>query len=561
MENILPDAEVVFKDGAFHVHSQKVDMFRANEALTCQGLVAHLTSCCGQEPSQKVIEEFRSCIMNDAMSILFQRHIWHAHHVGNLWRFVYDEESMEIPDSIEFWERFAAFLGHPTHVMAKTKLELDSNTPLSLSNVSKYSPEFGHSVSLRLLVARCDVMIAFPSVSEWQEFWRLHHPDAVDVLTEEVGIVDVDEYLLLWLHPLNEDNLRQTFPLHFQDKSLRILDQTLVHAQPTLSFRTLTMPQGYYVKLPVPLQMTSWPRYVSPVEVQESAIISQLLPNLELPVNLVILLEAHTCHLSYDFTNGVASYPQARYCSMLVRESPVPHVRDGHRLVPLAATFSPTPAGCSLWEDMWAASGIGRSEILHWFGAYVKIIAECQITPFLRYGFTIEAHQQNAMVELSLNGYLTRLFCRELGGGIEWDLQRLMAFPDLEFSKQLYPRQDIFSTPKVCRNLLRHTMLESHLLPLADICSAAFAIEIGQLVEVIRTQVAAAIESVQPASNDSWSIAQLKDYAALLRYTLLEEPLCERKAMLRMRLENTKDYIFVQHGNRLASASRQVGEV
>ena len=69
----------------------------------------------------------------------------------------------------------------------------------------------------------------------------------LDFLANEVGEEHAHNYLLLWVHPLNEDNLRSTFPLHFEDKSLRILDPTPVLAKPTLSFRTLALAEGYLV--------------------------------------------------------------------------------------------------------------------------------------------------------------------------------------------------------------------------------------------------------------------------------------------------------------------------
>ena len=380
----------------------------------------------------------------------------------------------------------------------------------------------------------------------------------MEVLAEEVGKAHMNEYVMLWVHPLNVENLRKTLPRHFEEKSLRILQQQgLVQARPTLSFRTLDVPDGYYVKLPVPLQLTSWPRYVSPVEIQESAVLSKLLPKLDLTSNLVMLPETWTCHLSFEDTQGVATYPQARYCSMLVRDSPLPLVRDGHRLVPLAATFSTTPAGCMLWEEIWATAGIGCSEILNWFARYVQVVAECQIIPFLRYGLIFEAHQQNALVELSQNGWLTRLFYREIGGGIEWDRQRLDAFPDLDFSSQLYARHDMFIPLQTCHSNLRHTLLESHLLPLADKCSSLFSIATEQLHDIIRLELSATIQSAQPAADDLWKVEQFEEYARLLRASLLEEACCKRKALLRMRLSNTKDPIFIQHTNRLALVSHK----
>ena len=100
-------------------------------------------------------------------------------------------------------------------------------------------------------------------------------------------------------------------------------------------------------------------------------------------------------------------------------------------------------------------------------------------------------------------------------------------------------------------------MIQSHLLPLADICSSTFNIERARLLEIVRSEVAFVIDSVQPAPNDRWSSQQFHQYAESLKAALLQEPSCQRKALLRMRLANTKDNVFVEHENQLASGHRQ----
>eukprot|EP00928_Gymnodinium_smaydae_P004217 TRINITY_DN11463_c0_g1_i1.p1 TRINITY_DN11463_c0_g1~~TRINITY_DN11463_c0_g1_i1.p1 ORF type:complete len:615 (+),score=65.73 TRINITY_DN11463_c0_g1_i1:40-1884(+) len=551
-ECILSNASISFDAEGFRITSSDPKLIEAKVGLTFSGLVEELARCCGYEPSRQLGEEFRSCVLNEAMAVLFQKQAWCARDASNLWEFVYKQQCMGSSEAVSFWESFAAFAGHPTHAMWKAKVKVGSQTALSLDDVLRYSPEFQPLVELRLLAVKCDAMVVFPSVQTWHEFWMAHHPEAVQCLIESVGEDSSSGYALLWIHPLNEAHLRSMFSSYFDDGTFILLDDGKVQARPTMSFRTVSMAEGYHMKLPIPLQLTSWPRYVSPVEIQESAIISRMLAEFELPDKLVLLQEGRSCHLSFHATGGAASYEQARYCSMLVRQAPHSCIREGHRLASLAAMFASSPGGRSLFEDFWTYHGIGPAEIVKWFTAYVAVVAECQITPFLRYGFTIEAHQQNALLEFAQDGSLSRLYCRELGGGIEWDLDRLKAFPHLNFYGELYPRQDMFVDVDTCHILLRHTMLQSHLLPLADACASYFHLEVSTLLDIVTSQVRSTIDSVQPAAKDSWSSEQRKEYGLALRRFLLANEVCKCKSLLHMRLGNTKDYMFHEEKNRLS---------
>ena len=134
----MPDAEVHFGDGVFQVRSQTTSKYRAEESLTFEGLIARISFSCGQKPLQNLVEEAWCCVLNEALAVLFQRFVWHARDAGNLWRFVYDESDMGLEDSIAFWEQFAALAGHPTHVMAKSKLDVHRGVPLCPQQVCRY---------------------------------------------------------------------------------------------------------------------------------------------------------------------------------------------------------------------------------------------------------------------------------------------------------------------------------------------------------------------------------------------------------------------------------------
>lgn len=514
---------------------------------SCTDLVTFLSGSCGTDPKANVGEELLHCLRSETLSILFFRFVWplRGQSSQRIWQ---TAQELAPSASLALLEQVASFAGHPTHPMWKTR------TPLSFAELCAYAPEFGARIPVRVMAARASFMTFFPSLHEWKALWQREFPLALELMTGAVRPELQEQYAPVFVHPANVDNLRNRFAAAFDAHDLILVDKASYCTTPTLSLRTLIVTESYHAKLPVPVQATSWPRYVSPVEVQESAILSDYFGQMDLPCDLVLLQERFGCHANFGER---FSYEDCRYCSMILRAWPMPLVQTGFKLVPLAVLFAQLDAeGPTLWQEFWSVHGLTSSNILGWFAAYASKVVAVQVGFFIRYGFTIEAHQQNTLLEFASDGFLARVFYREIGGGIEIDAERLAAFPALNFDSKLYPRQDILLTASHCIAMLRHTMLDSHLLPLSKLAASVFDIARGQFLTIVGRSIRETVAHVEQAPNDTWSEERFMDYGLSLQHALLEEPACVAKALLRMRLAGSKDYLFRESPNPLFGAAQ-----
>ena len=89
-ERIVPDAEVSFQDGTFHLQSEEFGISK-KEAMTLQRLLDKIAVCAGQKLPETLIHESQCCILYDAMAMLFHENVWDGRGKQNLWRFVYEE--------------------------------------------------------------------------------------------------------------------------------------------------------------------------------------------------------------------------------------------------------------------------------------------------------------------------------------------------------------------------------------------------------------------------------------------------------------------------------------
>eukprot|EP00930_Biecheleria_cincta_P035659 TRINITY_DN24505_c0_g1_i1.p1 TRINITY_DN24505_c0_g1~~TRINITY_DN24505_c0_g1_i1.p1 ORF type:complete len:438 (+),score=94.66 TRINITY_DN24505_c0_g1_i1:36-1316(+) len=410
-------------------------------------------------------------------------------------------------------------------------------TPLSLRESAAFAPEFAPKVQLCVVAVHVSLLQIWPSPEAWQQLWAEHCPGLAEAS---------DGFALLPLHPLNAEKLRTVCSKEFEAGSMRLCAEA-VEAVPTLSLRTLVPLhcfRGLRIKLPVPLVATSLPRYVSPVEVRGSVLISRALRQLTLPKELVLQLEEFAAHLR--FGEGASySYEEARYCSAIFRDSPaaVGHL-PGSRLVPLGAMFcSFRDDGPSAWQELWKQHNIvdGRG----WFAAYCSVVVPAQLGVFLRYGISLEAHQQNTTLEFdSASGNLRRMICQELGGGTFWDPERLALLEGVDFRHEVYERDDVLVPFSKCLACLRHTMLRMHLLPLAEEVAKRLGVPLAVLREDLAVLVRKAPADAVQDEADRLPCADFASYASATVERLLA-PRGSVKALLRMRLLQTKSEIYV----------------
>ena len=263
-------------------------------------------------------------------------------------------------------------------------------------------------------------------------------------------------------------------------------------------------PLAPYLKLPVPVQMTSLRRYLSPVEANGGPHLSAMLLEILrrdnfLRPRLLVLAEEASVHVHHP----TVTYERARYLSCLYRANvdslasgPSGEASgeasggglgraglgDGTRVMPLAALLSVDPtsmrpvlshvldahAAANPAAAKTAAATAATTAALDWYASYCDVVLGSAVRLWLCYGVTLELHQQNTLLLLGSDGRLRSLICREVAGGA-YCYEGLLQANGFDVRGRLHPRQDaIFDDVKLPLNILLHAIVSQHLLVLAE---------------------------------------------------------------------------------------------
>jgi len=417
---------------------------------------------------------------------------------------------------------------------------------LSLAEAADYAPEFKPRVQFKLLAVEKSLVRVFPSVDAWQALWADESAAATCCFAE------ASRFVLIPVHPLNERRMCELYATEFERGHMLFLsgEGSELPSIPTLSLRTLVPCNGVFhgmrIKLPVPVQATSLMRYVSPVEVCGSALISRALRLLdqELPPEIAILHEEYAIHLSFGPETSY-TYEEARFCSAIFRVSPSAIAAEGCQHAPLAAMFATSRSvddGPSLWEDFWQQNSINDG--VAWFRDYAATVIAAQLGVFLRFGLALEAHQQNVFLEFQKGGKLQRLISQELGGGIFWDPERLALLP-IDFRNEVYDRDDVLVPFAKCLACVRHTMLRMHLLPLAAMVARSFGASLEDLLQDLDGLLLHAGDKTPQSSSDRLPPQDYANYVTNTVEQLRPGRHGQLKALLRMWLQRSKEEVYV----------------
>jgi len=542
-EVLLPGAKIWLQGSSLQLCWDAPETKEEHMTLNSFDAIAQLCcSRCGAEASAPAVaEELAHAFEQECFCLVFRDHVWAPQQASlpSLWAAAVGSEQ-PLEERLLFLEQVAAFAGHPLHVMAKSRL------PLSLAKAADYAPEFKPRVQLRLLAVEESLVRVFPSVDAWQALWADKSTVAKPCFAEAL------RFLLIPVHPLNEWRMRELYAAEFERGYMLFLsgEGSELPSVPTLSLRTVVPCNGEFhgmrIKLPVPVQATSLMRYVSPVEVCGSALISRALGFLdpELPREIAILREEYAVHLSFGHKASY-TYEEARFCSAIFRVSPSAIAAEGCQHAPLATMFATSRVvddGPSLWEDFWQQNSINDGAA--WFRDYAATVIAAQIGVFLRFGLALEAHQQNVFLEFQKGGILRRLICQELGGGVFWDPERLALLP-VDFRNEVYERDDVLVPFEKCLACVRHTMLRMHLLPLAGIVARSFGASLDELLQDLDGLLLNARDKTPQSSSDRLPPQDYANYATSTIEQLRPGKHGQLKALLRMRLQRSKEELYV----------------
>jgi siderophore synthetase component len=582
---------------------------------------------------QRLMMEIENSVNNEHLALEWREKTWSpavrklAAPQESLWHWLGTMDAASEEAQLT-WEILASFDGHMTHPCAKTKLGIaDEELP-------RLSGEFGPRVPLIVgalarsaakffLTPGCDAQTAsdyfaraFPAVHiKWTKWLQGHGGSS-----GRAGTFAPEAYVPLPIHPANVAHVKADFAslltenllLLPRDGDAQADDVVVVMGAPLMSCRTLLpLHDGggsggggrapASIKLPVPVQMTSLLRYLSPVEINGGPLISSMLQEVisrdeALRQRLLVLPEECAIHVDHPSV----SYERARYLSAMYRASisvtAWPGAADGSlpggaRVLPLAALLSQDPISRRpvlhhiLEAFAAAASSSSRptkgfeggsdergseaggaasatsalsAAALEWYSSYVDVALDGALRLWCCYGVTLELHQQNTQLVLGASGRLLSLVCREVaGGGYCWE--PLLLANGFDLRPQLHARQDaVFAEARLPRSILLHALFCQHLLPLADaVASLVPGIERPRLIRHLRASIEATLRrcAVEHEPRLTSGAAAFHQNLSATEHALLTAPTVRAKSLLHMRALGTKAEMFAEASNPLLATS------
>lgn len=431
-------------------------------------------------------------------------------------------------------------IGHPWHPCHKTKLGLGSDDVVALS------PEFRACVELPVLALRerdAHVESARAGV-DYRRWFAERFPAAWDAWRDALAACGEDSgrWLPLPAHPLQADRvLPQEFADEFERGVLRAVPGVCIAASPTMSFRTV-VPGGQadlpHVKLPVALRLTSVQRTVSP----KSAVMG---PRLTALLRRIVADEA-----GFDGTLDILGEDigvhyrlpeehddRARHVSVLFRDNPMGHRRDGLFPYVVGALFADSPLdGRPLVDELIRLSGRTPMEF---FGDYLRVALPAVLGPYLLYGVAFEAHQQNSFMLFDGEGRPRRLLVRDFGD-LRVHLPTLRRRGhDLQAHRAGH---SVFDDAAPVREKLLHAVFQCHFAELGLLIADGHGLGEAQPWQVFAREAMQAFERFGPRAHAARWQAE--------RQALLEAD-WPAKALLRMRVGDQASDLLVRMPNPL----------
>ena len=473
--------------------------------------------------------------------------------------------------------RMGSIEGHQLHPMAKMRVIIEEESELDWLGLTSYFPEFGNHFPLPLLaISKNQIQITKQSQQvEWKSYVRDNFPDAYQQwLTSLVeNSLPSENYQPLPIHPLNLENILTKFNDLVTTKQL-VVTNSFVDVYPMISSRSL-LPKGggARIKVTIPqLLLTSVVRSIAPARAHSAPILSDLLEHIltveeNFQDSLRIISEPFGIYFHPDNATPEQQesiYKSGYHLSVIMRDNAQNHLQEGEFAIPLTNLFSrwgkdPKNGKISkpLILDIMYAHGIRTTpEAKSYFINYVDKVLKSLLGIFVRYGVSLEAHQQNTLVVFNKEGSIQSLLVRDLAGGLEIyrDLLEMNQGKEYQITDQLYPGyvyktldEDITSPSQQ----FTHAILQGHIFPLLTILQTEFTFEKTELLLVIRKTITQYIQVARVEHIDKIELAEREKYLEILaqiQEILLQAQTLD-KCLLTMRLQQTQTRISVAQEN------------
>lgn len=277
--------------------------------------------------------------------------------------------------------------GHPAFVANAGRLGL------SLDEYRAYAPEAGGRLRLQWLAARRDRthLALGAGLDEATHYAAELGPEERAAFAERLERRGLDpaDHLYLPVHPWQwQHRVATTFAPDVARGDLVPLGPGADEYQPQQSVRTLfnrTRPDRHYVKVALAVQNMGFLRGLSPAYMRGTPAINDWVadvvrgdPTLR-EARFDVLRECAAIGYTGDaYHRAPAASAHRKMLAALWRESPVPRVRPGERLMTMAALLHRDPAGTAFATALVRASGRRPADWLRaYLHAYLRPVAHC----------------------------------------------------------------------------------------------------------------------------------------------------------------------------------------
>ncbi len=419
-------------------------------------------------------------------------------------------QSMELPPLEElggvdpiFFEKLC-LLGHNLHVGSKTRMGLSDQESRT------YAAELGGSFEIGFVGVRQDRFEC--------------HGEPVESYME----VDLPRgYSAVPVHPFQREHILEELYAQEWEEGVLVDSSTRVPVRATTSFRTVVPedPRLPTMKLAVESQMTSTVRSMSPQTVRNGPLYTQILESMELPPGFRLMAETGGMRL-----RALGPRRERNLCALL-RSRITPGPKE---LAVVASSFISPYGELSLLGELVKLHPQGPEAF---WNDYLKLVLPGHLQLLREEGIALEAHLQNCVVGFE-GGRPTRIYVRDWGGLRIW-LPRFKKFiPDLELDPTAITVTENYHA---FMRKFSYCLFQNHLGEVGRLLQQEFGCPDEILWKAVRQEMR---QHLNPEGDD---------------FRFLTAPEVSHKALLRMRVEEPDDYLYVPLKNPLAEVVSACG--
>ncbi len=310
--------------------------------------------------------------------------------------------------------------GHPAFVAANGRIGF------GLDEYRAFAPESGGRFRYRWLAARREhTHLALAADRTEQAHWESEL--SADVVADfratlERRGLDPDDYVWLPVHPWQwQHRIAVTFAPDLGRQDLVDLGEGPDEYQPQQSIRTAfnrTEPARSYVKTALAVQNMGFLRGMSPAYMRNTPAVNDWVAGIVAadPTLTAAGFSVLREHASIGYTGDAyhrvdVSSPQRKMLAALWRESPLPRMTDGERLLTMAALLHRDASGAAVVSALIAASGLPADEwVRRWLDAYLLPVVHCLTVHELAF----MPHGEN-LVLVVRDGVVVRAVMKDIG--------------------------------------------------------------------------------------------------------------------------------------------------